>query len=263
MLQRSSKVTGENSPDNSRMTSASDRGIVMAAIPCYNEARFIEDVVSRARKHAGLVVVVDDGSTDATAALADRAGALVIRHGTNRGKGMAMNTAFAKAREFGVKALVLLDGDGQHDPDEVPVVLGPVLAGEADVSIGSRFLNGGKGIPFYRTIGQRILTLVANLGTGMKMTDTQSGFRAYSPGAVATLHFKQRHLGSVESEMQFLIKNKGLKAVEVPITAIYTERAKRNPVAQGFGTLWPTVQLAFRYRAARLFPFGAGKNKEQ
>ena len=221
---------------------------VAAAIPCYNEARFIAEVVSRVRKHVDLVVVVDDGSTDGTAALAERAGALVVRHDTNRGKGVAMNTAFAKARELGVEAMVLLDGDGQHDPDEVPLVLQPVLSGEADVAIGSRFLNGGKGIPLYRTIGQRILTLVANLGTSMKMTDTQSGFRAYSPKALATLHFNQRQLGCVESEMQFLIRKKGLKALEVPITAIYRERAKRNPVAQGLGTFWPTLRLALRYR---------------
>lgn len=225
---------------------------VAAAIPCYNEARFIREIVSRIRKYVDLVMVVDDGSTDATAQLAEGAGALVLRHGTNRGKGVAMNTAFAQARELGVGALVLLDGDGQHDPDEVPQLLLPILSGEADVAIGSRFLNGGRGIPFYRTLGQRVITLVANLGTGMKMTDTQSGFRAYSPKALSSLHFHQRHLGCVESEMQFLIKDKGLRAVEVPITPIYRERAKRNPLFQGLDTLWPTVILAFRHRPAPL-----------
>lgn len=229
-----------------------DRARILAAIPCYNEAKSIQNVVSRTRKYVGLVLVVDDGSTDETATLAQKAGATVIRHDQNRGKGMAMNTAFAKAQELGAAALVLLDGDGQHDPDELPRVLSPVLSGEADVVIGSRFLNGGRGIPFYRTIGQRILTLVANLSTGMKMTDTQSGFRAFSAKAIAALRFQERQLGSVESETQFLIGRKGLKAMEVPITAIYREKAKRNPVIQGFSTLWLTVQLAFRYRPSIL-----------
>ncbi len=219
-----------------------------AAIPCYNEARFIEDVVTRARRHVDLVIVVDDCSTDATATLAEKAGALVVRHKVNQGKGIGMNTAFAKARELGVENLVLLDGDGQHDPDEIPVVLKPVLSREVDVCIGSRFLNGHAGIPFYRTLGQRMLTLVANVGTGMTMTDTQCGFRAFSRRAVAALHFDQCHLGCVESEMQFLIKEKGLKATEVPVTAIYLEKAKRNPIMQGLRTLSPTLRMALDYR---------------
>ena len=104
--------------------------LIVAAIPCYNEANFIGDVVRRALTHVDRVVVVDDGSTDGTAEAARAAGAEVRRHETNRGPGAAARTCLQAGRELGADVLVTLDGDGQHDPDEIPAVVAPVLAGD-------------------------------------------------------------------------------------------------------------------------------------
>ena len=227
---------------------------VIAAIPCYNEDRFIGSVVLKAKEFVEQVIVVDDGSTDETARIAEAAGALVVKHEVNKGKGMAMNTAFHWAKENSAQALVLLDGDGQHDPAHIPAILKPVLEGKADVVLGTRFLNMKSDIPRYRTIGQRILTLITNIGSGVKLTDTQSGFRAFSRKSIETLSFKQKGLGDVECEMQFLIKENNLKVVEVPITVIYDEGAKRNPVAQGMGNIKSVLNLIGEKRP--LFFFG-------
>ena len=206
---------------------------IIAAIPCYNEERFIGSVVLKAKRSVDQVIVIDDGSTDETASIAEAAGSLVIKHKSNKGKGMAMNSAFQWAKKSGVQAMVMLDGDGQHESAHIPTVLQPVLSGQADVAIGSRFLGVKSTIPGYRTIGQRILTLVTNFGSGVKLSDTQSGFKAFSRRAIETLSFRQRDLGDVESEMQFLIKENDLSVMEVPITVNYDEKAKRNPLAQG------------------------------
>lgn len=227
---------------------------VIAAIPCYNEDRFIGSVVLKAREFVERVIVVDDGSTDETAKIAEAAGALVVRHEINKGKGMAMNTAFQWAKENGVQAMVLLDGDGQQEPAYIPDLLKPVLEGKADITLGSRFLNMTSKIPRYRIVGQRILTFVTNFGSGVNITDTQSGFRAFSRKSIETLSFKQAGVGDVECEMQFLINENGLRVVEVPITAIYEEGAKRNPVVQGVRNLRAVLSLISEKRP--LFFFG-------
>jgi glycosyltransferase involved in cell wall biosynthesis len=225
---------------------------ILAAIPCYNEERFIGSVILKVREHVDQVIVVDDGSNDATPEIAEAAGALVERHKVNQGKGVAVNTAFNLAREMGADALVLLDGDGQHDPTEIPLLLHPVLEDEADVVIGSRFLRPGNRIPKYRTIGQRILTFTTNLGSSVCLTDSQSGLRAFSRRAIELLFFNHSGL-SVESEMQFLIKENNLRVAEVPITAKYPDRAKRSPAAHGFGVLGKVLGLSGRRRPLLFF----------
>jgi len=217
----------------------------VAAIPCYNEERYIGSVILKTKKLVDQVLVVDDGSTDRTAEVAEAAGALVVKHNVNQGKGVAINTAFDEARKLGANILVLLDGDGQHEPSEIPRLLQPLLQGKADVVIGSRFLEIKSGIPKYRTIGQRILTLATNLGSGVKLTDSQSGFRAFSPKAIEVLSFREKGL-SIESEMQFQIKDKSLQVAEVPITTAYQEKPKRSPIAHGLGVLNSIVTLVTR-----------------
>ena len=227
---------------------------IIAAIPCYNEERFIGSVVLKAKRFVDQVVVIDDGSTDDTARVAEAAGAQVIRLEINKGKGTAMNTAFQWAKKSGVQAMVMLDGDGQHKPDHIQIVLEPVLAGEADVAVGSRFLSIRSDIPGYRTVGQRILTFVTNLGSGVKLSDTQSGFKAFSRRAIETLSFRQKGVGDVESEMQFLLKENELGVVEVPISAVYDEKAKRSPLAQGLRNINALLNMIAERRP--LFFFG-------
>ena len=205
---------------------------VIAVIPAYNEARFIGSVVLSAKRMVEVVIVVDDGSTDYTSEIAAAAGAEVVRLAQNQGKGAALNAGFRAALKHHPDAVVMLDGDAQHDPEEIPSVINPVLAGKADVVIGSRFLTTKSDIPWWRQIGQHVLTGVTNVASGVKLTDSQSGFRAFSPRAVEQMAFHSGGL-AVESEMQFQIQNSHLKWMEVPIGVSYRDGNKRNPVAHG------------------------------
>ena len=138
------------------------RGIVVL-IPAYNEERYIGSVVLKARRYAEAVIVVDDGSTDATAEIAEAAGAVVVRHAENRGKGAALNSGFRRARGLDPQALVVLDADGQHRPEEMGQVLSPILSGEADIVVGSRYLDRRSIVPRHRIWGHRVFTGLTQL----------------------------------------------------------------------------------------------------
>lgn len=218
---------------------------VVAAIPCFNEERFIGSVVIKARGYVDQVIVVDDGSSDRTAMIAEQAGAMVVRHDYNRGKAAAVNTAFETARKMKRGILVLLDGDGQHEPADIPRLLKPVLEGEADIVVGSRFLHVKSRIPRVRILGQHILTLLTNIGTDVQMTDSQSGFRAFSSKAIETLSFAQEGF-SVESEMQFLAKEANLRMKEIPVGVEYHQTAKRSSLGHGLGVFNSVIGLISR-----------------
>jgi len=237
----------EKSSPESRSAATEDhrKPRVAAVIPCFNEERFIGSVVIKTKKYVDEVVVVDDGSTDMTAMIAEQAGAEVIRHGFNEGKAAAVNSAFERAREAGWDVLILIDGDGQHEPADIPRVLKPVLDGQADIVVGSRFLQINNRIPWLRSLGQRILTRVTNVGAKLKLTDSQSGFRAFSSKAIGILSFTEKGF-AVESEMQFRAKEAGLRMAEVPVGVEYHDKAKRSPVTQGISIFYSVVGLISR-----------------
>lgn len=166
---------------------------VLVAIPAYNEGKAIASVVNQTKRHADDVVVVDDGSTDDTATNATRAGASVVSHADNRGYGAALQTAFEIAANRDVRCLVIVDGDGQHDADDIPTVAERVIDGEANVAIASRFLDETKAdIPPYRRFGLFVINVLTNLSRGAIspsdwIQDTQSGFRAYDRRSVELL----------------------------------------------------------------------------
>jgi len=153
---------------------------VIVAMPAYNEERFIGTLVLKARKYAAKVIVVDDGSTDATAETARLAGASVIVHPQNQGKGAAMQSIFSEARNTMPDVLVVLDADSQHNPDEIPRLVQAVLDGN-DLVIGSR-QSVKKSIPTYRRAGQKVLRFSNRLLTSTKITDTESGSGPFRPG---------------------------------------------------------------------------------
>lgn len=226
---------------------------IIAAIPCFNEELFIGSVALKAKDYVDQIVVIDDGSTDKTAMVAGKAGAIVVSHGSNKGKGAAVSSAFEYAKKVGCKALVLLDGDGQHDPAYIPSLVKPVLEDKADMVIGSRYLQIRSHIPRVRKLGQRALTFFTNMGSRVKLTDSQSGYRAFSTKALAALTFAEQGL-SVESEMQFLANEANLRVTEVPISIGYYGKAKRSPLAHGAVVLNSIVGLISR--RIPLFFFG-------
>jgi len=154
----------------------------LAAIPCHDEGLAIGSVVLKARKYVDEVLVADDGSTDDTVEVAEAAGAVVVSHGVNKGKGSAVRTSLGYAAEHGFDALVLLDGDGQHDPGEIPGLLEPILNDAADLVIGFRSFEQ---MPVYRRFGRAVLDHVT--GAGGTVTDSQSGFRALNRKATLSL----------------------------------------------------------------------------
>lgn len=241
------------------------RPLVVAAIPCYNEARFIKNVVRRARNHADVVMVVDDGSTDDTTELAREADAQVIRHHTNLGPGAAARDCLQVGLDRQADILVTLDGDGQHNPDEIPEVIAPILKGEADLVIGSRFLGGYNNVAVYRRFGINVITFLYNLGANTKITDGQSCFRAYNRRALEALNITEPGFGfSVETLVQ--ARNAALRIREVSISCVYHEEShSMNPVAHGVGVALMVVKhrvkALLQAPARSLEPTALGKER--
>jgi len=214
----------------------------IACIPAYNEESHIESLVNSAKNHVDSVVVCDDGSTDNTANIAKNAGAVVISHKINKGYGAAIISLFNYARENNVDIMITVDGDGQHDPDQIPLLLNTISQHNVDVVIGSRFLNQNIEAPGYRQRGIKIITSTANYGTDLKVSDSQSGFRAYSKNAINAIHPTEENM-SISTEILFKISNKGLSLAEIPITISYDgDTSQHNPVSHGVSVLANTIK---------------------
>jgi glycosyltransferase involved in cell wall biosynthesis len=208
---------------------------IIVAIPAHNEEQFIGDIVTRAKKYADELIVVDDGSTDATSRVARAAGAEVIRHRKNRGAGAATKTAFEAAKKRHADILVTLDGDGQHNPDEIPRLLAPILKGKADLVIGSRFLRPNFQIPRYRKFGIDVITFLYNLGSKLKISDSQSCFRAQNRRLLEAVNITESGF-SFSVQVLIQARRRGFTIKEVPVACIYHPRGSSlNPVAHGLG----------------------------
>lgn len=224
----------------------------VVVIPAYNEERFIGSVVLSARNYADAVIVVDDGSSDCTAEVAQAAGATVIRQSTNQGKGVALSTGFQKAAQLHPDVVITIDADGQHDASEIHRVATPILHGEADIVVGSRYLDNKSNVPGHRILGHRLFNFMTNQASGVRVTDSQSGFRAFSPRALKAIAIRSDGF-SVESEMQFIASENQLIMVEAPITIHYHDRPKRPVIAHGFMVLNGLLQLMGQYRPLLFF----------
>jgi glycosyltransferase involved in cell wall biosynthesis len=218
----------------------------IAAIPCYNEGLAIGSVVLKARQHVDEVLVVDDGSTDDTAAVAKAAGAVVVAHEENNGYGAAIRSCFEYAKQQNADIMVILDGDGQHDPSKIPDFVHALTTNGADIVIGSRFLEkkNGNGIPKYRIAGMKVLNLSTQIAGNIKTTDSQSGYRAYGRKAIEKIKITNLDMGA-GSEILTQVKNHDLKVVEIPITARYDidNISTKNPVAHGVGVLMDLIKI--------------------
>jgi len=220
---------------------------LIAVIPAYNEDRFIGSVVIKTRQHVRDIIVVDDGSSDQTSYVAEGAGAKVVRHKTNQGKGAALNTGLEAARRLNADIVVFMDADGQHDPAAIKTIIKPIIEQQADIVIGSRFLDRPNRAPLYRQIGQRAITFLTNTASGVQVTDSWSGFRALSRRAIEVMYFRETGWG-IEPEIQFQAGKYSLKTVEVAVDVDYSEPAKRNPIVHGIRTLTGIARLLTRHR---------------
>jgi glycosyltransferase involved in cell wall biosynthesis len=219
---------------------------VIATIPCHNEESYIGDVVARSLRHADAVIVVDDGSTDDTACNAEANGASVVRHRTNQGPGAAAATCFSAALELGGDVVVTLDGDGQHNPDEIPLLSAPIIEGQADIVVGSRFLDSRCAVPLYRRFGIGVITYLYNLGARMTLRDSQSCFRAYSRRILEEIPLTERGFG-FSVEILIKARRRGYRIVEVPISCVYHQDSHSlNPVYHGLAVALKVLRLRLR-----------------
>ena len=226
---------------------------IIAVIPAYNEERFIGSVVLKTRQFADAVIVVDDGSADDTGRIAEAAGAVVVQHPQNQGKGMALNSGFRRARELNPDVVVTLDADGQHQPEEMECVAAPVLDGQADIVVGSRYLKDTSNVPLHRILGHLAFNFLTNRVSGVSLTDSQSGFRAFSPVALSAISSFHSEGFSVESEMQLQAHAHDLRVAEVPITIHYHDKPKRPVVIHGLMVLNGILRLVGQQHPLLLF----------
>jgi len=231
----------------------------IAGIPAYNKEHSIGSIIHGAEEYVDEVIVVDDGSIDRTSKFAQQTDATIIRHETNQGKAAAVQTIIKEAIKMDADVLVLLDADFQHDPDEIPLLIRPILEDGYDFVLGSRKLReskreGNGKIPFYRPWGQFVLMVCSHTLSKKKYSDPESGFRALSRRAMEVMKFEKEGF-FVESEMLYLVGKNGLKTTEVPITEIYTEDSSTlNPFKHGFGNLGKAITYISEKRP--LFFFG-------
>ena len=212
----------------------------LVCIPAYNEEQFIQDVIKKSIPYADKVVVCDD-STDNTAKLAKDAGAIVISQ-KNQGYGAAIATLFDYARKENAQIMITLDGDGQHNPEQIPLLINAIITHSVDVAIGSRFLDDTTKASGYRKTGIKIITSASNYGTNFKVTDSQSGFRAYSNVAIDAIHPTEQGM-AVSTEILLKISNKGLSIAEVPITISYNgDTSEQHSVPHGVSVLMNTIK---------------------
>ena len=214
----------------------------IVCIPAYNEEVKIKDVIKKSLPYVDKVVVCDDGSTDDTAVVAKKAGAVVISHEKNLGYGATISTLFDYCRKNNAEIMVTLDGDGQHNPDQIPDLINVILKHNVDVVIGSRSLRDEKDLPSYRRAGIKIITSTINSATNLKVTDSQSGFRAYAKSAIDLIHPTESGM-AVSTEILLSISNNGLSMAEVPITVSYTgNTSSEHPVTHGSHVIGTTLK---------------------
>jgi glycosyltransferase involved in cell wall biosynthesis len=229
---------------------------ILAGIAAYNEARYLGSIVLQARQYVDEVIVVDDGSTDNTAKVAELAGATVIRHAENRGKGAAIQSILAEAKKRNPDILVLLDADAQHDANEIPALIKPVSEG-FDLVIGSREAQKDK-TPRYRRIGQKVIFRSSRLASKANVVDSESGFRALSPKAIKGLDLKAKGF-AIESEMITRAADKKLKITEVPISNIYTKDGSTlHPIRHGIDVLSRIIVMISQRRPLFFFGLAGG-----
>ena len=214
---------------------------VTIGIPAFNEEKNIAKIIVKLKKIYDEIIVCNDGSADLTGEIAENLGAIVINHKQNLGYGAGINSIIKKSKEIDTDILVTFDADGQHKVEDVKKVIEPIKNGDADLVIGSRFLSKTKEkIPEYRKIGINIITKVTNAGLKKKITDSQSGFRAYSKDLISKLDISDMGMG-ISTEILIKTNSLGFRITEIPITILYEGKTStHNPISHGTSVLFST-----------------------
>ena len=216
---------------------------ITIGIPAYNEEKNIASIITKLKNITDSIIVCDDGSSDMTSEISKNLGAIVISHKKNMGYGAAIRTIFQKSVELDSDILVTFDADGQHRIDDVNKILQPLENNEADIVIGSRFLDNESKVPNYRKIGIKVITQVTNASLKKKLTDSQSGFRAYNKQALTQISPSEMGMG-ISTEILIKASSKGLRIAEIPITILYHDDAStHNPVSHGTSVLISTIKF--------------------
>jgi len=216
---------------------------ITIGIPAYNEEKNIAKIITKLKKITDSIIVCDDGSSDMTSEIAKNLGVIVISHKKNMGYGAAIRTIFEKSAEIGSDILVTFDADGQHRVEDISRVLRPLENSEADIVIGSRFLGKQSNVPNYRKLGIKVITQVTNSSIKTKLTDSQSGFRAYSKQVLSKISLSEIGMG-ISTEILIKASSGGLRITEVPITILYSgDTSTHNPVSHGTSVLFSTIKF--------------------
>lgn len=194
-------------------------------IAAYDEGVKIAEVVTELRTRFEHVVVVDDGSHDDTADRAHAAGAIVLEHVVNRGQGAALQTGIAYALTRGAAVIVTFDADGQHQMSDIPAMVRPILSGEAEICLGSRFLKDADAVPWARRLLLSAAVVFTRLTSGVRLTDAHNGFRAFSAKAASRLDITLDRMAHA-SEIIDQIRQSGLTFREVPVRIRYTDYSR-------------------------------------
>jgi glycosyltransferase involved in cell wall biosynthesis len=216
---------------------------VVVAIPALNEEFAIAKVVVRSKPYADTVLVVDDGSVDDTGLIAQSLGAVVLKHERNLGKGAAIRDCFEWAKRNNADVLVTLDGDGQHDPCHIPVLLKVLETDGADIVIGSRS-SRPQNMSRFRWLGTRALNRATQVKVGDRVADSQSGYRAYSRRAIETLVAAEFGMG-VDSEMVIRAQQAGMRIFEAPVEMSYDgpKTSNQNPTMHALGVMFSVIKF--------------------
>jgi len=216
---------------------------IIIGIPAFNEERNIASIITKLRSISDTIVVCNDGSSDLTSEIAERMGAVVINHEKNLGYGGAIRSIFLKAKELDGDILVTFDADGQHRIEDIENVITPIVEEKADLVIGSRFLDESeKEVPQYRKVGIKVITKITNASIKEQITDSQSGFRAYSKKVVDELNPSELGMG-ISTEILIKASTKNFKITEVPIKILYSgDTSTHNPISHGSSVILSTIK---------------------
>ena len=216
--------------------------MTIIGIPAFNEEQNIASLILKLKEVSDKIIVCDDGSTDMTGKISENLGAIVITHEKNQGYGAAIKSIFSKARDLNADILVTFDADGQHRIEDIKTVVEPILKNQADIVIGSRFLNKNDKVPKYRKFGIKALTTITNASISGNLTDSQSGFRAYNKKILSELNLSDYGMG-VSTEILIKASKKEFRIIEVPITILYDgDTSTHNPVSHGASVLLSTIK---------------------